>query len=265
MEPKNLIIFEALTAFISAHSLLATANTPDQTQVFFYIALLCLNWISLVLIYLHYTKDHAELEFIPYLSNITQKGWALILLGVAVSWILAAVLSSPWTSSVIHVPLFSMGTDISFTVIMTAMLSNFALIANSEETTKLVGHNALYLYLYFKYPNHKKEIQTVSAVVPIGFWAVLHAYIAYTGALVWQLVLAAFVVGIVIFAVLWKTKSLLAAIIIHGTYNVIIVTVVALQWATLLINPIPLFCYALFNVILLILARRNRIGHLHHT
>jgi len=259
---KSFILFQALTALISGHALLQSANSPStQTQVFFYSVLLAMNWISLILIYIYYQEDY---QFVDYNENLTKTSLPLIIAAIIGVYFAAAVISRPWTTSALYIPTFAQRlvldlTHFDFTVFITVLLYNYALIANSEETTKLVGHNALYLYFVGRYPNRLREVKIACVVFPIAFWAVLHAYIAYVGLLVLQLVFAAFISGLIIFFALWKTKSILAAIIVHGTYNVIVLTATGL--GLLMLSPavlMVLIAYALANLVLITLAIRQK-------
>jgi len=245
---RDFILFECLTALIIGHALLSTANTAEQTQVFFYALLLVMNFVCLILIHLYY-KEGGQL--VDYNENLTERSLIFILIGVLGVFVCCAIITSAWTSSVIYVPTFAFQIAVDLPAFTTVVLYNIALIANSEETTKLVGHNALYMYLMNHFPKKKKEVEFVSAVLPIGFWATLHAYIAYVGPILWQLVAAAFVAGLIIFAVMWKTKSLLAAITTHGLYNIIVLSAAGLGWMELAVSPQLLLGMAIVNLILL--------------
>jgi len=236
-----------------------------QTQVIFYTILLSLNWIALILIFVHYQDTR---NLVNYVENLSGKDGITILLAIIGVFVFAAVISRPWTTTAIYVPTFAqMNLDFvhfDVTLFIMTVLTNFALVANSEETTKLVGHNALYIYLASRYPENDKYNKWVSVLAPISFWSVLHAYVAYLGPLIWQLVLAAWVAGIIIFAILWKTQSLLAAITVHGTYNVIVVTATGMGWLMLTPGALTFYIgYAVFNLALIIYnvtRQKNRVS-----
>jgi len=268
-EPKHVrdvaafILFEALAGYITAHTWLVAASSGDaiaQTQVIFYTILLAVNWSVLILVYMFY-KDTRNL--VNYMENLTHDAFIYIVLGVTAVFIFAAVISRPWTTTAIFVPSFAQlnlsFTNFDFGTFIMAILTNFALVANSEEITKLVGHNSLHLYLVSRYPESSATVKYASILAPITFWALLHAYVAYAGPLVWQLVLAAWVAGMIIFAILWKTQSLLAAITVHGSYNVIVVTASGMGW--LMLSPTVLVFwvgYAVFNLTLMIMTLKRR-------
>jgi hypothetical protein len=257
------ILFEALAGYITAHTWLTAASSGDtaaQTQVIFYTILLALNWIALILVYIMYTDTR---NLVNYMENLEHTDFLYIILAIIGVFMFAAMISRPWKTTAIYVPSFAQMNlsfaNFDFGVFIMAILTNFALVANSEETTKLVGHNTIYLYLISKYPESLKMATYVSVLAPITFWSLLHAYVAYIGPLVWQLVGAAWVAGLIIFAVLWKTHSLLAAITVHGSYNVIVVTAAGMGW--LMLSPpalVFLIAYAVFNLTLLMMTLRRR-------
>jgi hypothetical protein len=257
------ILFEALTAYITAHSWLQAAssgNSAMQTQVIFYTILLSLNWIALILIFMHYQDTR---NLVNYVENLSSKDGIMILLAIIGVFVFAAVISRPWTTTAIYVPTFAQinldFVHFDITLFIMTVLTNFALVANSEETTKLVGHNALYLYLASRYPENDKYNKWASVLAPISFWSVLHAYVAYVGPLVWQLVLAAWAAGMIIFAVLYKTQSLLAAVTVHGTYNVIVITATGMGWLMLTPGALAFYIgYAIVNLTLLIITIRQK-------
>jgi hypothetical protein len=257
------ILFEALTAYITAHAWLqaaASGNSAMQTQVIFYTILLSLNWIALILIFMHY-KDTRNL--VNYVENLSGKDGITILLAIIGVFVFAAIISRPWTTTAIYVPTFAQidldFVHFDFTIFIMTVLTNFALVANSEETTKLIGHNALYLYLSSRYPEYDKYDKWASVLAPVTFWSTLHAYVAYVGPLVWQLVLAAWVAGLIIFAVLWKTQSLLAAVTVHGTYNVIVITATGMGWLMLTPGALTFYIgYAVFNLALVLLTWKKK-------
>ena len=266
MNVPTLVLWQILTALITAHAKLSTAGTALESTVDFYVMLLIMNWTSLILIYI-YLKE--QVQFVDYNENLPQNGVLMALTAVVAVFICASLSSIQLPSQVValYVPILttSLSTNtFSGLSFITSVLWNFALIANSEETTKLVAHNGIYLYLVGvrkMYPS--QFVKGFCVVLPIMFWAVLHAYMAYVGPYQWQLVAGAFIAGIIIFAVLWKTKSLLAAIITHGTYNVLVITAVALgligipDSKTLTIFPLGMIIFTGLNIIFILLTIRK--------
>jgi membrane protease YdiL (CAAX protease family) len=94
------------------------------------------------------------------------------------------------------------------------LLYNFVLVSPAEESMKLAGMLAIYRLWRNEY---------VSVGLPVGFWAVLHAYHAYIGSLQAIFVISAFASGLILYAVLKLTGSLENAIVSHAIYNGIVV------------------------------------------
>ncbi|MDH5689925.1 MAG: CPBP family intramembrane metalloprotease [Candidatus Bathyarchaeota archaeon] len=254
---RDFVLFECLASLIAAHALLSTSGTPMRDEVIFYLVLLLMNFMSLILIRQHYQEQG---QLLDYNENLTDKALSYILLGTTGVFFFSVIISRPWTSSVIHVPTFAVTlSTFNLESFCFALLYNFGLIANAEETTKLVGHNTIYMYLqsqwHAKWAEREKWAKGIAATVPVLFWASLHAYIAYIGPILWQLVLAAFVAGLIMFYVIWKTMSLLAAIAVHGLYNVIVLT--AYGMGLLTVALIPLLCYSAFNLLMIVAVKRG--------
>jgi len=253
---SEFILFECLTSAIVAHAWLS-AN-KDQTIVF-YVALLLINLICLGFIYMYY-KEQGQL--VDYNDDMSRDSFLYILGGVVGMLMISIIVTAPWRTSSIYVPLFAIEISTEVQTVVFAALYNFALVSNSEETTKLVMHNAIYMYLD-SFPRLQKKqgaTKTVAVVVPIGFWAGLHAYIAYIGVLQWPLVASAFFSGLVLFAVLYKNQSLLAAIFTHGLFNVIVLVAAGMNWLSLayMLTPILLLPMAIFNLALILITLKRK-------
>jgi hypothetical protein len=251
MKGADFVIFECLTALAMAHALLSTMGTSMQTQVLFYSVLLIMNLICLLSIYL---LLHPQVFFMEFLESLSRESFTYVTLGFLAVFVTAAMLSRQFIpGSAIHVPFVTSLTTLP--ELASSVLWNFGLIANSEETTKLVGHNALYIFLMDHMPENKRVVEATAALFPIGFWAILHAYVAYVGPYLFPLVIVAFISGLLIFLVLWKTKSLIAAITVHGLYNVVVVTISGMGWMQVQsIYPIGISILTFFNLLLLTLS-----------
>jgi len=94
------------------------------------------------------------------------------------------------------------------------VLYNFFLVSQAEESVKLMAILALY---------RKTKNEILSAGLPIGAWAIFHAYMAYVGQGMDMFLIAAFLSGIVLYVVLRQTKSLLNAVIAHGIFDTIVI------------------------------------------
>ena len=260
----DLALFEALVSLIVAHAALSTEGTADFDVVIFYVIVLVMNLVALILIYV-FTGDEGQL--VDYHENLTPSAFVYILAGIAGVFFTALIIVSQFKASSIFVPTFTaISVTSGATSLMWSVVYNFGLVANAEETTKLVGINAIYMYLTDNFEWIGKDAITgISVVVPVGFWALLHAYVAYVGPYCWPLVLSAFIAGLIMFVVMYKTKSLLAAICVHGTYNVIVDYGAQMGWfnmsnanSQLALTPIYLVVLVALYTPFLILNIRHR-------
>jgi len=136
----------------------------------------------------------------------------------AINILLVSGLRGAIRFSAIYVPRPSLaqvpGTLSGPATVLDDILYNFFLVAQAEESVKLMAILALY---------RKTGNALVSAGLPIGIWAVFHAYLAYLGQGMDILLLAAFISGIALFIALKQTKSILNLVISHGLWNSIVV------------------------------------------
>lgn len=260
----ELALFEALVSFIVAHAALSTQGTSEWPIVLFYVIILVMNLVTLILIYMYTGKEG---QLVDYNENMTPSSYVWVLGGLIGVFFVALVITSQFKASSIFVPSFSTVVDTAgVTSLMWSVLYNIGLVANAEETTKLVGINAIYMYLEDNFDwIGETAMKVIAVTIPIGFWAVLHAYVAYVGPLMWPLVASAFAAGIVIFIVMYKTKSLLAAILVHGCYNVLVLSGSAMGWfnvsqsnTVLTIEPVYLISMQTIFMVFVLLNRRHR-------
>jgi len=261
----ELALFEALVAFIVAHAALSTQGTGQYSVVIFYVIILVMNLVALILIYMYHGEQG---QLVDYNENMTPTSFVWILGGLIAVFFVAVVITSQFRTTSIFVPNFTINgiTAIGATSLMWSVLYNVGLVANAEETTKLVGINSVFMYLNNNFEwMGETAIKAVAVGVPVGFWAVLHAYVAYVGPLLWPLVASAFAAGLILFVVLYKTKSLLAAILVHGCYNVLVLTGASMGWInesqannTLMVQPIYLIGLQVIAVTFILLSRRER-------
>ena len=98
------------------------------------------------------------------------------------------------------------GTSV-FTCLLGEMVYQFAAVATGEELLKFVA--------YTEFRQRYKSL-LLAVVLPVGFWAGFHALQAYQNLLY---IIPAFICGLILLALLEKTKSIIAPIIAHGAYN----------------------------------------------
>jgi membrane protease YdiL (CAAX protease family) len=213
---KLLILFNVVTLLVAVHYLLLTFDTPMFATTMFYIVMWIVSVVMLIWIRLYY----GEIKWLDYDEDPTRAHFTTWLGGlagvVAAASIVPRIISQVALPSVIYVPspkrMLAQGTPLDLWSLASDVLFNLCLVANSEETMKASAHTALY--------NSTKN-EWISTLVPIAVWSISHGYIAYTGPLQLPLIAAAFTAGIILFLVLKYTRSLLAAILVHGVYNVI--------------------------------------------
>ena len=219
---RDFVVFFCLTVFIVAHFLL-----QDYPETEFYLALMVLSLFGLLLLK-HY---HSDKEFpFDFDENLTLPKWAWIVgctAGVyAVSAFFSGIIAAAGAFSPIVVPRF--GYSVSYFVLgalptyVNDMLFNITLVAPAEELCKLVTMTALFIFLT-SWTSDKKIRYGLAVGVPIAFWSILHVYSnpVYIGDPLF--VVSAFVSGVVLVIALWKTQSILAAILCHGFYNCAII------------------------------------------
>jgi len=259
----ELALFEALVSFIVAHAALSTQGTSEYSVVIFYVIILAMNLIALILLYLYGDIK----QFVEYNENMAPSAFVWVLGGLIAVFFVAVIITSQYKTTSIFVPNFTISgiAAVGLTSIMWSVLYNVGLVANAEETTKLVGINAIYMYLNDNFEGlGETTIKAIAVGVPVGFWALLHAYVAYVGPLMWPLVASAFVAGIILFVVMYKTRSLLAAILVHGLYNALVLAGTSMGWLNLsqsntmlMVQPVYLVGLQVMSLTLILLNRKK--------
>ena len=215
--PRDLLLFLAFSVLpIASFKLLGVPDT-DFYLTLFLVSGLVIVWIR------HYYREPQQL--VDYDENLSFEGILFILAAVGGIMVAAALLVQGFTRSVLYVPTANMEMAVGqfqLSGFWNDVLFQLVLVGPSEECIKLAVHLAFYIWLV---PLLGKSTSRIIAITgPILFWALLHTYRnpTYTGALMVPMVAAAFVGGLIIFAVMYYTKSLLAAILTHAAYNIVI-------------------------------------------
>lgn len=171
----------------------------------------------------NYHKDPEYAKLLDYDENLSFTSFFWIALGIVVTFFLSSFIISQYGQSSIWIPKSSLAmTYLSFQLsgFWNDLLFQLVLVAPAEELCKLTLHLALYLKLKGAIGDFWSRF--LSITVPIFFWSMLHVYRAYTGGMTLFLLAAAFAGGVVIFAMMYKTKSVLAAILVHAGYNIVV-------------------------------------------
>jgi membrane protease YdiL (CAAX protease family) len=193
---------------------------PDTA---FYASMLVIFLVMLIWLR-QYHGEHEYAKLVDYDENLTFDSFLWIGAAILGTYTMASLIVSQLTKSVIWVP--THGLDMTYIGFQLSgfwndILFQLVLVAPSEELCKLCLHLAFYMKLKGSFSDGVARALSIGA--PIFFWATLHCYRAYTGALMPQLLLAAFIGGLIIFAAMYKTRSLMAAILTHFGYNAIII------------------------------------------
>jgi membrane protease YdiL (CAAX protease family) len=192
----------------------------------FYASMLVIFLVLLIWLR-QYHQEHEYSKLLDYDENLQFDSFLWIAAGIIGTYLIASfVVSQFGIHSVIWVPTHNLEmTYINFQLsgFWNDILFQIVMVAPAEELCKLDLHMAFFMRL--KNSLSQDLARALSIGIPIGFWSMLHVYRAYTGPLMVQLLLAAFLGGLIIFAVMYKTKSLLAAILTHAGYNCLIIAV----------------------------------------
>jgi membrane protease YdiL (CAAX protease family) len=218
---RDLLIFFVLAALASVHFLLKTQGTALEAATWFYVLTFAFSLIILLWLRVYGGEKG---DVVDYDENLKRGDLPLLLGSVAVIAIISSLLVRAFAPSALYVPrpgqLLSLSISPSAALI-DDLLYNFVLVAPSEECVKLMGMLALY---------RRTRNELISVSIPVGMWAVFHAYKAYLGAMMPVLVASAFLSGIVLYLVLKHTRSLENAILAHACFNSLVV-VASLMWA----------------------------------
>ena len=199
----------------------------------FYVGMFVIFLVMLVLLR-QYHKEHEYERLLDYDENLHFDSFIWIALGVAGAYIVSSVIVSQYTKSVIWVPTHNLELGLGSLLLSGFwgdVLYQLVLVAPAEELCKLSLHLAFYMKLKGAFSD--LPARAVSIAAPIFFWSLLHVY-------AWEmhhefmlyLMVAAFVGGLIFFAVMYKTKSVLAAILTHAAYNGIIIYLQSMAVAT---------------------------------
>ncbi len=213
---RDLLLYFAFSGVPIASFLL-----QDYPNTYFYLGLLTIFLILLIWLRMYHKESD---QLLDYDENLNFEKLMYIAIGIIGVYLTASFIVSKFAKSSIYIPY--QGMDVTYiggfqlSGVWNDILFQLVLVAPSEELCKLVLHLALYMKLRGAFS--KPVAKTASVGIPIFFWAMLHAYRAYTGPNMGVLILSAFIGGLIIFYIMYKTRSLLSAILVHGGYNSIV-------------------------------------------
>jgi len=215
---RDLILINVITALAAINFLLKTKGTSLETATWFYVMSWILSLVMLLFMQLYCGKPTGDYENVTdYDENLRRSNLPWLVGGVAAMVIVSCVIISGFTRSALYVPRPGAVLEtapLSVSAVVDDILYNFVLVAPAEETMKLMGMMALY---------YKTKNRPLSIGIPSGIWAAFHGYFAYVGSTAPVLIVSAFVSGVILFVVMWKTGALLNAQIAHGSFNTIVI------------------------------------------
>jgi len=218
---RDLILFDVLTVLVIVHFFLSTQGTSLATATTIYSIMWLMSLVILAMLRVYGGRSGQEGDLVDYDENVGRAHLPWLIGSVAVIAIIgglaAAAVSKGITISILYVPRPSLAQApgiFGSSTVLDDVLYNFFLVAQAEESVKLMAILALY---------RKTRNELVSAGLPIAVWAIFHAYMAYVGQGMDMFLVAAFVSGIVLYIVLRQTKSLLNAVIAHGIFDTIVI------------------------------------------
>jgi len=216
---RDLLVYFAFSALPIAGFLLAgTADTQ------FYVSLFTISLLGIFGFKFYYAEETDK--FLSFGEDLDGFGFVLILLGVIGCLFISSFLISNFvgqnlTSIVVPTPKMALQVGaIALPPFWSDVLFTLTLVAPAEECSKLV--TTLGFYVWLKDVLGKSAAGVLAIVVPIATWAALHMYVSYHGQYMLVYAGSAFVSGLLIFYVMKKTRSLLAAILVHSFFNVVI-------------------------------------------
>lgn len=223
---RDLLLFFAFAGFPIAGFLLEGV----YSDAIFYAVLTVLFLVILVWLRQYHNEHHFK-GLVDYDENLHFQSFLWIGAGIMGAFVAASLVvaylpvAGQKISSVIWVPVHQAqltfpGTAFALSAFWSDILFQLVLVAPAEELCKLVLSLALYIKLRGTFSHGTAAVASIA--IPIFFWSMLHVYRAYTGPLQVSYLVAAFIGGLVFFAVMKTTRSLLAAILTHFGYNALV-------------------------------------------
>jgi membrane protease YdiL (CAAX protease family) len=213
---RDLLLFFVFTALAAIHYLLKTKGTPLEAPTWLFLLMWVLSMVMLIWLRLYGGERE---DAVDYDEDLNRRHLPVLVAAIAGIIVVASVIVSisGLVQSALVVPrpgavLSQMPA--SAPAIIDDLLYNFVLVAPAEETMKLMGIIALY---------RKTRNEPLSVSVPVGIWSAFHGYYSYVGQLMWPLIAAAFAAGFILYLSMKHTRSLLNAIIVHGSYNCLVI------------------------------------------
>jgi len=242
----DFIYWNALFVLLTAiHYSTKTQGTIYEGMVEFFLYIWLASFISLIAIKM-YAKEKKEVMDIDENLQIWHLDYIFAgLLAVEMIAVLFSMIAVQAQSIVqaMYVPVLSAVAPLTFQF-YDDILFNIGLVATAEELSKAVMTRLFYMRL-----SDSSSGRAFSVLVPIAFWSLLHGYQAYVSlgeVVMYVMIAGAFCAGLVMYWVWKETQNILAAIIVHGFHNSIVI-----------VSPLlrdPAISGSLTNVVLVVVA-----------
>lgn len=228
---RNSIILFLVVVWLPSvvfYMLEATGNFGDWIEASFYVSvtIACLVTLGTVI-----KSDDGYWRNMGPLNLLFAVIAALAM--TILSWGLSIKLENPHLLSVAYTMSFIAAPSSILTTFLSLLLYGLVMAATAEELLKLT----MFAELKARYGKHWYGV-FIYVGFPVGFWALLHGVQAYNDPL---MILPAFINGIVLIIVLWKTKSILTCIFSHFLFNAGVTALTFLQGTASIPAGTPLF------------------------
>jgi len=213
---RDLLLYFAVTALGVVHFVLKTKGTAMESTTMAFSLMWVMALVLLLMLRTYGGPSGQRGDIADYDEDLRREHLPILFGSVAAIVVVNVLLVRGLAKSSIYVPRPSLAQVSTFgeaATVLDDVLYNLVLVAPAEECIKMMAILTIY---------RRTRNEAVSVAVPVGVWAVSHAYLAYLGANMPVLVVGAFLSGIILYLALKYTKSLLNAIIAHSVYNVLV-------------------------------------------
>lgn len=243
-------MFLSVSTLIIAYYILSFWSDPVAGKTVLAFGMMSYgSWIALGQMGQYYKVPDGGGFPIDWDEDLDRRGLAECFLAALGIFLVSMFFTGVFGQAVLYVPeakalgILETGASLTNQILNEVLYQTF-IVAAAEESMKLSA--MVGLTLQFRHSANqflRSRSREVAAVLVIGIWAFLHAMIAYQNI---YMTLAAFLAGIVLFYLLLRTKSLLAVIVAHSSYNAVVRVI------TLLTSESPLFYNTIVRIVSLL-------------
>lgn len=223
---RQIHLFLSVSTLVITYYVLSFWADPvaSKTVVAFTIMFM-MSWLSLAYMKQYYKLPDGAGFPVDWDEDLDRRGLGLCLLSTLGIFVVSIAFTGIFSRAVLYVPeakalgVLETGSTLT-TQILNELLYQTFIVSAGEESLKLSVIVGLTLMLqHSRNAFLRSRCREVGALIPIGFWAFLHAMIAYSNI---YMTVAAFAAGVILFWLLLRLKSLLGVILTHAWYNTIV-------------------------------------------